>query len=128
MTPVVAVIAASLTTACGDKPAPLNDASELARETLIVDTHIDVPYRLTEQYEDVTEATVKGDFDYPRARAGGLDVAGDSLPEGLKDVSDYPGLVAGLLARGYSLPDIGKICGANIMRVWRDVELRATGD
>ena len=75
MTPVVAVIAASLTTACGDKPAPLNDASELARETLIVDTHIDVPYRLTEQYEDVTEATVKGDFDYPRARAGGLDVA-----------------------------------------------------
>jgi membrane dipeptidase len=75
MTPVLALLAASLTTACGDKPAPLQDASDIATKTLIVDTHIDVPYRLTEEYEDVTEATANGDFDYPRARAGGLDVA-----------------------------------------------------
>lgn len=50
-------------------------ARELADELLIVDTHIDVPYRLEEKYENVAEATENGDFDYPRAQAGGLDVA-----------------------------------------------------
>ena len=50
-------------------------ARALADEALIVDTHIDVPYRLEEKYENVAEATASGDFDYPRADAGGLDVA-----------------------------------------------------
>ncbi len=50
-------------------------ARELADELLIIDTHIDVPYRLEEKYENVAEATEHGDFDYPRAQAGGLDVA-----------------------------------------------------
>ena len=45
----------------------------LARELLIVDTHVDVPYRLEEEWEDISERTAKGDFDYPRAVAGGLD-------------------------------------------------------
>jgi membrane dipeptidase len=49
-------------------------AQELAQRMLIVDTHIDVPYRLEEHYEDVTRHTQKGDFDYPRARSGGLDI------------------------------------------------------
>ena len=40
---------------------------------LIVDTHVDVPYRLLEEMEDISQATENGDFDYPRARAGGLD-------------------------------------------------------
>ncbi|MFK8015643.1 MAG: dipeptidase [Gammaproteobacteria bacterium] len=47
-------------------------ANALARSTLIVDTHIDVPYRLEQEFEDVSKATMKGDFDYPRAVAGGL--------------------------------------------------------
>jgi membrane dipeptidase len=42
---------------------------------LLVDAHIDVPYRLLEHPEDVGRATAHGDFDYPRARRGGLDVA-----------------------------------------------------
>lgn len=50
-------------------------ARELAQEILILDTHIDVPYRLLEEYEDISQKTVKGHFDYPRAIAGGLDVA-----------------------------------------------------
>ena len=53
------------------------------------------------------------------------DGVGDTLPAGLKDVSDYPNLVAGLLERGYSEPDIAKILGANLMRVWRTVEEHA---
>lgn len=40
--------------------------------TLIVDTHIDVPYRLYRNAVDVSKATESGDFDYPRAVAGGL--------------------------------------------------------
>ncbi len=48
-------------------------ALRLARETLVIDTHVDVPYRLYEKMEDISVRTEKGDFDYPRARAGGLD-------------------------------------------------------
>ncbi|MBB5210883.1 dipeptidase [Microbulbifer hydrolyticus] len=47
-------------------------ALEIAQTTIIADTHIDVPYRLVEDYEDVSKATERGDFDYPRAVAGGL--------------------------------------------------------
>jgi len=47
-------------------------ARELTQRLLIVDTHIDVPYRLYKGFEDVSEATQTGNFDYPRAIAGGL--------------------------------------------------------
>ena len=46
---------------------------ELADRFLVVDTHIDVPYRLKDEMEDVSQRTARGDFDYPRAVAGGLD-------------------------------------------------------
>nr|NIM00045.1 membrane dipeptidase [Acidobacteriota bacterium]NIM63483.1 membrane dipeptidase [Acidobacteriota bacterium]NIO58421.1 membrane dipeptidase [Acidobacteriota bacterium]NIQ29476.1 membrane dipeptidase [Acidobacteriota bacterium]NIQ84135.1 membrane dipeptidase [Acidobacteriota bacterium] len=47
---------------------------------------------------------------------------GDSLPTGLKDVSQYPNLIAALLERGYGEADIEKVCSGNLMRVWREVE------
>lgn len=50
------------------------------------------------------------------------DGVGDSLPTGLKDVSTYPNLIAGLLERGYPEADIEKILGGNTMRVWRSAE------
>ncbi|MBL4940715.1 MAG: dipeptidase [Colwellia sp.] len=50
-------------------------ANKIAQETLIADTHIDVPYRLEESYEDVSKATKEGEFDYPRAVKGGLNAA-----------------------------------------------------
>ena len=49
-------------------------AKSLAQKGMIVDTHIDVPYRLSEKWEDVTGRTEGGDFDFERAREGGLDV------------------------------------------------------
>lgn len=49
-------------------------ALTLARKGLLVDTHIDVPYRLNETWADVTGPTEDGDFDYERARSGGLDI------------------------------------------------------
>lgn len=51
-----------------------------------------------------------------------FDGVGDSLPVGLKDVSDYPNLVKGLLDREYSEEDIRKILGENLLRVWQAVE------
>ena len=50
------------------------------------------------------------------------DGVGDSLPTGLKDVSDYPNLLKELLQRGYSDQDISKICYKNLFRVWNEVE------
>jgi len=49
-------------------------ANELAQKYMIVDTHQDVPYRLIKKMEDISQRTEKGEFDYPRARQGGLDV------------------------------------------------------
>ncbi|MDH5631165.1 MAG: dipeptidase [Gammaproteobacteria bacterium] len=57
------------------KTAEQPSAEALAKKYIIADTHIDVPYRLADHYEDVSQATVKGDFDYPRAVAGGLNAA-----------------------------------------------------
>ena len=51
-----------------------------------------------------------------------FDGVGDSLPNGLKDVSSYPNLIHELLNRGYSDQDIEKICSGNLLRVWREVE------
>ena len=55
-----------------------------------------------------------------------FDGVGDSLPEGLKDVSGYPNLVRGLLERGYSEEDIRKVLGENLLRVWSAVETYAS--
>lgn len=52
--------------------ALMQRAEALAKSRIIIDTHIDVPYRLTEKWDDVSEATEGGDFDYPRAVSGGL--------------------------------------------------------
>jgi membrane dipeptidase len=54
-----------------------------------------------------------------------FDGVGDSLPNGLKDVSQYPNIIYELLKRGYSDKDIQKICGGNLLRVWTEVECTA---
>jgi len=48
-----------------------------------------------------------------------FDGVGDTLPVGLKDVSQYPNLIKVLLDRGYSESDIAKICYQNLFRVWK---------
>ncbi|MBX2964691.1 MAG: dipeptidase [Cyclobacteriaceae bacterium] len=50
-----------------------------------------------------------------------FDGVGDTLPTGLKDVSQYPNLIYELLRRGYSPEDIEKICYKNVWRVWNKV-------
>lgn len=76
-TVLVAIVLAGMLAGCGQEDQmTMQDnthASQLATESIIVDGHIDVPYRMTRiKYEDVASATVGGDFDYPRAKQGGL--------------------------------------------------------
>lgn len=49
-------------------------AQQIAQKYVLTDTHVDVPYRLDEGWVDVTRATEDGDFDYPRAKKGGLNL------------------------------------------------------
>lgn len=58
----------------------LKAATEIAQSTIMVDGHVDLPYRMkvggfTLQREilDVSVRTPDGNFDYPRAKEGGLD-------------------------------------------------------
>ena len=48
-------------------------AQELAQKYIITDGHVDLPYRLKSHMEDVSIRTARGDFDYERAKEGGLD-------------------------------------------------------
>lgn len=50
-------------------------AADLARDALIVDTHIDAPSELLDGWRDLGVATPDREFDHPRAVRGGLDVA-----------------------------------------------------
>ena len=47
-------------------------AKALAHKFIIVDGHVDLPYRLNGKMEDVSVQTKGGDFDYVRAKEGGL--------------------------------------------------------
>ena len=58
---------------CSNDAALKKRAYELAHEFIITDGHIDVPWRLNDGYEDLSIRTEGGDFDYVRAKEGGLD-------------------------------------------------------
>ncbi len=55
-----------------------------------------------------------------------FDGVGDSLPENLRSVADYPNLFAELLRRGHSEADLEKIASGNVLRVWSAVEAFAS--
>jgi len=54
-------------------PNLADKAQQMARQFIIIDTHIDVPYRLREDMDDISVRTKGGHFDYVRAKTGGLD-------------------------------------------------------
>ncbi len=63
--------------ACQHNPKPTTDspqlsATEISQKFIIADLHVDLPYRLRAKHENVSLATESGDFDYPRAKQGGL--------------------------------------------------------
>ncbi|MGO1540543.1 MAG: dipeptidase [Luteimonas sp.] len=66
-----AVMLAASTVAAQEAPEA---ARQLAQDAIIVDTHIDAPGRVVGQWVDLGEETEDREFDYPKAREGGLDV------------------------------------------------------
>lgn len=69
-------LALALPFATGARAAEAPEAARhLATDAVIVDTHIDAPTELLHRWSDLGVATPSQDFDYPRARSGGLDVA-----------------------------------------------------
>lgn len=72
---ITAVLVAPLLllTFCSQEEDYSQQAHQLAQNYIIVDTHVDVPYRLKNNWEDISERTQEGEFDYPRAKEGGLD-------------------------------------------------------
>ncbi len=81
-----------------------------------------VPYASLEQVVDHFDHVIKLAGPDHVGIGSDFDGVGDSLPVGLKDVADYPNLVAEFIRRGYSDQDIAKILGGNLLRVWREVE------
>jgi membrane dipeptidase len=90
-----------LLVACATKPLVdvQQRAIQLAHDSVIVDTHIDVPIRVEMSGEDVTQATAAGNFDYPRAHAGGLDVPFMSIfiPASVDEAGGGPALADKLI-------------------------------
>ena len=78
MKPLFLIFLSLLFQSCAEHIKNL-DAEEIARDSLILDSHIDVPYRLWRQHlegleiDDISGST-DGDFDFIRARKGGLNV------------------------------------------------------
>lgn len=66
-----AVMFAASTVTAQDAPEA---ARQLAQDAIIVDTHIDAPGLLLSRWADLGVDAPDREFDYPRARAGGLDV------------------------------------------------------
>jgi len=67
-------VAASAVSASEQDSELSASARLIAQKYMLVDTHIDVPYRLEDEWADVTGHTEDGDFDYERARQGGLNI------------------------------------------------------
>jgi len=82
-------------------------------------------------------ATVADHLDHMREVAGvdhigiGGDYDGTAFtPDGLRDVSGYPNLIAELLGRGWSEADLSRLTWSNAVRVLREAEgvARSLGD
>ncbi len=71
-TALLAVLALPAVAAGTEETGIREKADRLAREVIIVDGHIDLPYRLNHDPDDVSIDTETGHFDYPRAKDGGL--------------------------------------------------------
>jgi membrane dipeptidase len=72
---ILALTSASASSTAANEEADITAAARaLAEHILIADTHIDTPSRILMNWVDVTQRTEDGDFDYERARAGGLNI------------------------------------------------------
>ncbi|MEL7834569.1 dipeptidase [Fodinibius sp. Rm-B-1B1-1] len=69
----VIVLVVLIFASCSQQDQYQQQAKNLAQKVIIVDGHIDMPYRLKDNWVDVSVSAPDRDFDYPRAKEGGLD-------------------------------------------------------
>jgi membrane dipeptidase len=75
ITRILVVLLLLLSGACSQRTETVSEkAQRLAQEYILIDTHVDIPYRLHGTWEDISERTERGDYDYVRGKEGGLDV------------------------------------------------------
>ncbi len=72
---IFSVICISNLSACNGDDQLRKKADKLAKEILILDSHIDLPLHLMRKDFDVTVESNDGEFDLPRANKGGLNAA-----------------------------------------------------
>jgi membrane dipeptidase len=102
--------------------------------------HTPAGMRIHREYEErhprplATASTVADHLDHMREVAGidhvgiGGDFDGTAFtPADVADVAGYPNLIAELLRRGWSEPDLAKLTWSNAVRVLRDAEAVARG-
>lgn len=77
--PILLACALGLTTLPAAAQTASDEARRIARDAIIVDTHIDAPGILGDAWADLGVAAPDREFDYPRAHEGGLDVAWMSI-------------------------------------------------
>jgi membrane dipeptidase len=111
-----------------DHPRNLSDAqieAIAARGGLIGVTFVDVFLR-----RPASEATIEDvldQIDYlvrvagPRHVMIGSDFDGTSVPKGLEDVTRFPALTAGMVARGHDETTIRQVLGLNFLRLLEEV-------
>jgi len=71
--PVLALVLAAFVPGAAAQDEVSGRAARIARDALIIDGHVDMPYRVYDDWADVSGPVPDNDFDAPRARAGGLD-------------------------------------------------------
>ncbi len=103
------------------KENDLSRTDSAAKSYIETYTQEQAPFSTVERVADHIDRIVKfAGIDHV-GLGSDFDGVGNTLPTGLKDVSEYPNLIQELLDRGYSEADIRKICYENVFRVWRKV-------
>lgn len=96
-----AILLAALVAACNQpvETVSVPNAKTIAANSIIIDTHVDVPYRLENAPADISKSTESGDFDYPRAVAGGLNAPFMSIytPAELEAIGESKGVADKLI-------------------------------
>src|SRR5467141_2340801 len=109
-----------------------------AQQDLLNEKYKDDPERLAEEGDKLEAASPLPSLPLSKlidhidhiVKVAGIDHVGlgpdfdgaNDFPEGARDVSMYPNITYELLKRGYSEPDIRKILGQNLLRVFSEAE------
>lgn len=70
---IVILVAAVAIASCSPEKKLQEKAQKLAKEYIIIDGHVDVPYKIQEHFRDISVFDSAMNFDYVKAKDGGID-------------------------------------------------------